>query len=160
VNLIAFAPPWVIWALIVALAAAAVEDGLRFRISNLTSAIIACGAVATMIAVGPSFAVWQNVVLMLVILAVGTAAFGAGLFGGGDVKLFAAVGLWLDLRGGLALVSAILLAGGGVAIAYLAARLVRRPAGALRDRRVPYGIAIALGTVAVILLNRGAPFSF
>jgi prepilin peptidase CpaA len=103
----------------------------------------------------PSTALLQNFALFALILVVGTFAFSAGLLGGGDIKLLAATGLWLDLRGGMLLVTAVLLAGGMVAIAFIAANLARRrPKGSLKSRRVPYGIAIALGALFTIALSR------
>jgi len=158
VNLIAAAPVWLVWILVGAIAAAAIEDSIRLRISNVTCAIVAGAAVAAMLATGPSLALWQNFTLFAIIMVLGTAAFAAGLFGGGDVKLLAAIGLWLDLRGGLFLLAAVLLAGGMVAIAYLAASLVRRSnLRAARTRRVPYGIAIALGTLIAVSVARVQP---
>jgi prepilin peptidase CpaA len=93
--------------------------------------------------------------LLTLVLGLGTIAFSAGLFGGGDIKLIAVAGLWLDLRGGMLLISSILLAGGIVALAYIAARIIRgSPKGSMKSRRVPYGIAIALGTLITISLVR------
>jgi prepilin peptidase CpaA len=85
----------------------------------------------------------------------GTLAFSAGLLGGGDVKLFAAAGLWFDLRSGIGFVVLVFLSGGLVAIAYILSRLFRRSVTAKKDRRIPYGIAIAVGMLAVALLDRG-----
>jgi prepilin peptidase CpaA len=156
-NLISTAPIWLVWILVAAIAAAAVEDALRLRISNLTCAVVALTALVAMAFATPSTALLQNFALFAVILIVGTFAFSAGLFGGGDIKLLAATGLWLDLRGGLLLIIAVLLAGGLVAIAYIAANLLRRRAeGSLKSRRVPYGIAIAIGALLAIAVSREA----
>jgi prepilin peptidase CpaA len=154
-NLIATAPMWLVWILVGAVVAAAVEDSLRLRISNLTCAVVALAALVAMAFATPSTALLQNFALFALILVVGTFAFSAGLLGGGDIKLLAATGLWLDLRGGMLLVTAVLLAGGIVAIAFIAANLARRRTkGSLKSRRVPYGIAIALGALFTIALSR------
>lgn len=156
-NLLAAAPIWLILVLIGATAAAAIEDAVRLRINNITCAIIAAGAVGAMIAVGPSIALWQNMVVCAVILSLGTAAFAGGLFGGGDVKLLAAIGLWLDLKAGSVLFMAVLLAGGLVAVAYLIANMLRSSNPGVRSRRVPYGLAIALGTLLTVTAARQPP---
>jgi prepilin peptidase CpaA len=156
-NLLVAAPLWLILLLIGAITVAAIEDAIRLRIHNVTCAMIAAGAVGAMIAVGPTLALWQNLLVCAIILALGTAAFAGGLFGGGDVKLLAAIGLWLDLRGGSMLFMAVLLAGGLVAVAYLAANMLRRSNPGLRSRRIPYGIAIALGTLLTLTAARMPP---
>jgi prepilin peptidase CpaA len=145
-NLVAVAPVWLIAVLIVALAAAAIEDFIRLRISDVTSAIVALGAVAAMIAVGPPLSLWQNYAVFAMVLVFGTVAFSRGLMGGGDVKLLAALALWTDLRSGLWLVSAILMSGAVVAVGFLAVAFVHGGGiQAARKRRIPYGVAIAAG---------------
>ena len=136
--------------------AAAVEDAARLRISNVTSLLVLAGAVAAAVIEGPSLYLWQNVVVLAVILLLGTAAFSAGWLGGGDVKLFAAMGLWFDLKSAVSFVALTFLAGGLVAIGYMISRPFRRNAQNTRKTRIPYGIAIALGAVLMVLLDRGS----
>ena len=152
-NLVATAPLWLIAVLGCAMLAAAIEDAARFRISNLTCLVVLVGAIAAAVIAGPSLMLWQNGAVFLAILVLGTVAFSAGLLGGGDVKLFAAAGLWFDLRSAVTFVPMVFLAGGLVAVAYLLARPFRRSAGGRESRRVPYGIAIALGTLALIVTS-------
>ena len=154
-NLVVAAPQWLLVVLGLAMIAAAVEDATRLRISNVTSLVVLASAVGAALIVGPSWALWQNGVVFLAILAVGTAAFASGLLGGGDVKLFAAAGLWFDLHSAVGFVVLVFLSGGLVAIAYLASRPFRRGPGK-KDRRVPYGIAIAVGMLAAAVLDRGS----
>ncbi len=118
-NLVANAPPWLAILLACAMVAAAIEDARRLRISNTTSLAVLAGAIVAAAIEGPTWLLWQNVSVFVAILILGTAAFSAGWFGGGDVKLFAAVGLWFDLRSALQLVVLIFLAGGVIAIVYL-----------------------------------------
>ncbi len=87
----------------------------------------------------------------------GTGAFAAGWLGGGDVKLFAAAGVWFDLRAAVGFVAVVFMAGGLVAICYLVARQFRRKETDKKDRRIPYGVAIAVGALAMILISRQAP---
>lgn len=155
-SLIAAAPSWLVWGLCFALVVAAVEDAARLKISNVTTLLVLLGAVAAAIIEGPAIALWQNVAVFLIILVLGTAAFARGLFGGGDVKLFAAAGLWFDLRSAVAFVAIVFMSGGVVAIAYLLSRPLRRSSGTTKNARIPYGIAIALGGIALVLLQRGA----
>jgi len=49
-------------------------------------------------------------------------------------------------------VALLIIPGGLLAIAYLASRPLRRSSG---GKRIPYGIAIAAGTLAVMALSRG-----
>ena len=136
--------------------AAAVEDAARLRISNITSLLVLAGAVVAAVIEGPSLDLWQNVVVLAAILLLGTAAFSAGWLGGGDVKLFAAMGLWFDLKSAVSFVALTFLAGGLVAIGYMISRPFRRNAQNTRKTRIPYGIAIALGAVLMVLLDRGS----
>jgi prepilin peptidase CpaA len=157
-TLIATAPIWLIAVLAALLVAAAAEDVARLRVSNITVlAVIASAALAVALA-GPSLAIWQNLLVFALLLAGGTLLFGLGKVGGGDVKLFAAVGLWTNLHQGLILVSAVFIAGGVVALAVLLPRLLSRSGGKLRDgkKMVPYALAIAAGGLLVIALQRTA----
>ena len=156
-NLVATAPLWLIILLCIAFLAAAVEDGLRLRISNLTSIAVLVGAVVAAALAGPNWSQWQNGAVFLIALALGTCLFAGGWLGGGDVKLLAATGLWFDLKSALALITLILLSGGMVAVTFLIAR-VARGAGfkTSRKARVPYGIAIAVGAFAMIVLDSRA----
>ena len=94
----------------------------------------------------------------MALMVLGTAAFSAGWLGGGDVKLLAATALWLDFGSAVWLMILVMLAGGVVAIAYLVSRPLRRRGGngKIKDTRVPYGLAIAFGALAIIAIDRGA----
>ena len=154
-NLLVTAPSWLAVLLVLCLAAAAIEDARRLRISNLTSLAVLAGALAAMAIVGPSLDLWQNFAAFAAILVLGTVAFGAGLMGGGDVKLFAALALWVDLRGAFWLISAIFVAGGLIALVYIAVRAIRGSGrGKRKQNRIPYGLAIAGGAAVLLLLVR------
>lgn len=155
-NLIAAGPLWLILIFALAMIAAAIEDAARYRISNLTSLVVLAGAVVAAILAGPSWSLWQNGAVFAVLLALGTAAFSARLLGGGDVKLFAAAGLWFDPVSALMFVALVFLSGGVVAVAYLATRQWRLRGRDKKSSRVPYGIAIALGALAMVVLDSRA----
>ena len=134
--------------------AAAIEDGVRLRISNLTTLVVFAGAIVAAVLAGPTWSLWQNVVVFAAVLLIGTLAFSGGLLGGGDVKLFAAAGLWFDFSSAVWFVAFVFLAGGMLAIIYIAARAIRRAArGGEKGSGVPYGIAIAVGAAAMVLAN-------
>ena len=159
-NLIAAAPAWLLVLLGLLLAGAAIEDAWRLRIANLFSIGIIAGAAVAAVLAGPTLALWQNFALFAGLLVVGTFLFGAGLLGGGDVKLFAACALWFDLSGGWRMLVAAALAGGLLAIFLLSVRPVVPPPIsrrfiALRARGgIPYGVAIAAGTAAMMAVLR------
>lgn len=150
-NLILGAPSWLIIILLLTLIAAAVQDAVRFKISNLTCGIVLLTAVVAMALHGFSLSLWQNVAVCVAILALGTLAFAGGWLGGGDVKLLAVLGLWFDLRAAVALLAAVFIAGGVVAFIYIAARWtrLRQRSTEKRGGRVPYGIAIAAGAICL-----------
>ena len=148
-NLVVASPTWLVGLLMLVLAAAAVEDALRLKISNLTCSAVLLGAVAAMALNGFRFELWQNAAIFAIILAIGTAAFSVGLLGGGDVKLLAGIGLWLDFKTAVLLIVVIALTGGVVAIAYILSRRFRNSQG--RSSKVPYGLAIVGGALLVFV---------
>lgn len=139
-NLAPFVPLWLMGLLGLLLLVAAAEDLWRLRISNVVSgAVLLCGIAAVGFA-GPTLAMWENAVVFAGVLAGGTFLFSKGKFGGGDVKLLAAVTLWFSLEGALRLLAAVFIAGGLLAIAYLSVGKAKRP-----RKGIPYGVAIASG---------------
>lgn len=158
-NLMATAPDWLIILFCLTLAVAAAEDAIRLRISNILVVAVAAGAIVAIFAQGPSFALWQNIAFATAILAAGTAFFSAGAVGGGDVKLFAAVALWVDLGHAPVLLAAVFIAGGLLAAAMLSLRLLPGRGGGAglkaSSRRIPYGIAIASGALFLLALQQG-----
>jgi prepilin peptidase CpaA len=84
------------------------------------------------------------------LLAVGSALFFAGIWGGGDVKLTAAVGVWVGWAGVPDFLLFMALAGGALALLILALRPARRLLPWLAaERGVPYGVAIAAAGLLV-----------
>lgn len=160
-NLAVLAPHWLALVLVVLLAFAAIEDAIRLRISNITVLMVIIAAIVAAVLVGPELRLWQNLVVFLGLLAVGTPMFAAGKLGGGDVKLLAAVGLWLDFPGALWMLITVALAGGVLALTVIALRafgwskqlrervVLLRPGGG-----IPYGVAIAAGALFAMLLQR------
>ena len=148
-NLAASAPSWVLVIVAVLLLAGAAEDLWRLRISNFISLGVVATAIVAMALAGFDTIFWQNLLVFSLILLIGTVLFSFGFFGGGDVKLFAACGLWFSLAGAIKLVWAIFLAGGAVALLFLCVRRLRgkRQSKKAVGGSIPYGVAIAVGAI-------------
>jgi len=151
-NLAQVAPDWLLVVLALLLAAAAAEDAIRLRISNLTCLGVLVTALIAMGFAGFPLALWQNAVVFAVILALGTPLFAAGKIGGGDVKLLAVLGLWVDFSGALWFLAAVFLSGGVLALIFIVFAFFRGSRRS-RDKRakagIPYGIAIVAGALFV-----------
>jgi prepilin peptidase CpaA len=161
VNLAAEAPQWLALIVAVLLLAAATEDAVRLRISNLIVLLVLVGAIVAAVLAGPELSLWKNLVVFLALLGIGTPMFAAGKLGGGDVKLLAAVGLWFDFAGALWMIVAVALAGGVLALLVLILRSfgwseeIRRRVVLLRPGGgIPYGVAIAAGALIAMALRR------
>ncbi|HET9810996.1 MAG TPA: prepilin peptidase [Sphingomicrobium sp.] len=155
-NLLKLAPDWLLILLCVLLVIAAVEDAMRLRISNILVVAVAAGAIAAMALTPFSISVWQNVVFAIVLLAGGTLLFATGNVGGGDVKLFAAVGLWADFERAIVLLAAIFISGGLLALGVILSRLLfkrEKISASKRSKSVPYAVAIAIGALIVIAIQ-------
>jgi prepilin peptidase CpaA len=74
-------------------------------------------------------------------------AFRFGAMGGGDVKMAAALALWLPAAGVVKLLVIMSIAGGVLTLAMLAAHRLAKTAG---QPEIPYGIAIAFGGIWLI----------
>jgi len=141
--------------------AVAVMDLRTRRIPNrLTFA-----AAVTAVALGVVRAGWQGGVVSAAGVLAGLAVFLplclAGKLGAGDVKAMGAVGAFLGPAGVLLAALYTLLAGGIAAAVVLVSfrwRMHRvsgtgQPVSLLRQQDLPYGVAIACGTLASIVLG-------
>lgn len=152
-NLIATSPLWLLALVGAALAAAAIEDAVRLRISNATSLAVLIGALVAMALQGFPLALWQNALVFALLLAGGTLMFASGKVGGGDVKLLAALGLWVNLAAAVWMLVTVAIAGGILALGFIIVRSLSgrkaRKSLAGRDRGIPYGLAIVAGACIV-----------
>ena len=161
-NLFAASPTWIIWLLAGLLAAAAIQDTVSLRISNLITGLVLALAVVAAALAGLRIELWQNLAAFLVVLAIGTALFSRSVLGGGDVKLLAAVSLWVDGGTAVRLVAAIAIAGGILALVIIVLRIAASDRVARRVKTlqpgagIPYGIAIGLGTLLVIGMTQAS----
>lgn len=129
-------------ALAIALLVAAFTDIRRRQIDNWLNAAIALAAPAYWWASGlslwPGMAMQVGVALLAFVLLAGL--FALKLMGGGDVKLLAALALWLPPMSFVKLLVIMSLLGGALTIVVAAWHyaVTRR-----RDAKIPYGVAIA-----------------
>ncbi len=132
------------------LAAAAIEDALRLRISNLTNvALLIVGVIALAVHFDANW--WQHPLSFLIALAIGIGLYSMGWIGGGDAKLMAAAAFVFDLGGLLRFMIAVAMVGGVLAILFLVAALFRKRREKGQKRaNLPYGIAIAIGAIATV----------
>jgi len=147
-----------------AVAWAVVTDVRQLFIPNAACAVIAAAFLPAALLNGlDAAAIAWHYGVGAALLAAGIAAFARRLAGGGDVKLLAAVAVWIGGDDILAYLVVMALLGGALALVVLiAARLKRtRPAlgriawlgdGTLRGQPIPYGAAI--GVAAILMLPR------
>lgn len=162
-NLPLLAPNLAVTALLVLLILAALQDSIMLKISNyICGAVLLLGIVAAVLA-GPLLSLWENGVVFVLALAIGTFLFGRGILGGGDVKLFAATVIWFDFEGALRMLMFTALAGGVLAVLIILLRALPWPVGLRSKVRVlqpkagiPYGIAIAAGAIITTLVLQRA----
>ena len=141
------------------LIAAAWTDIRSRTIPNVLNAAIALLAIPWWWALG--WTLWPEIAiqigLALAVFAIFAAAFAIGAMGGGDVKLIAALALWLPLAP-LARMLIIMAVIGGVLTLFMLLR--HRLQGAPGRPEIPYGVAISLAGLWVftndVLTNLGS----
>jgi prepilin peptidase CpaA len=137
------------------LVVAAVYDARHYRIPNaLSLAVVAITAAA--MAAAPTVWFWGHLGAGLLVFSVGFVLAQYGVFGGGDVKLWAAAALWQGFETLAYQAVAVALSGAVLAIVLLGVRALLgrfggEPVTYARIFRpgepVPYGIAIAIGSI-------------
>lgn len=147
---------------------AAFSDAMTFIIPNWISlALLAMFPVAGLAAGLPLTTLGLQLGLGFGALVIGAGMFAMGWMGGGDAKLIAAAVLWLGLPALPGFLVATAMAGGSLAVTLLMLRSVHfRAVVALGPRWVnrladsnqgiPYGVAIAIGTLFAI---QDSPFA-
>lgn len=148
---------------------AAISDIRAFIIPNhVNLALVAAWPFAVLMCnvglVEASFAVGLSVVMLILCFCL----FAAGWLGGGDAKLIAAVTLWVGPVMVLPFVFKMVFAGASLAIILFMLRRFPLPVFAVkfdwvtslyeRKRDIPYGVAIAIGGIAVWPMTPYFPF--
>ncbi len=136
-------------ALAVLLLVAAVIDVRTFTISNRLNAAVALLAPVYWWSIGlplwPGAAIQVGVALIVFLLLAG--AFYAGMMGGGDVKLAAALALWFSPASTLKFLVFMSIAGGVLTLVVLGLHRLRKKTG---RPQIPYGVAIAFGGLCIL----------
>ena len=128
---------------------AAVVDVRTYTISNGLNLTVACLAPVYWLSI--ALPVWPDAGIQLAtgagVFALLAAAFYAGMMGGGDVKLAAALALWFSPASTLKFLVLMSLAGGVLTLAVMALHRLKRCEG---RPEIPYGVAIAFGGLAIL----------
>jgi prepilin peptidase CpaA len=131
------------------LVVAAVIDVRTFTISNRLNLTVA--SLAPLYWLSASLPLWPHAAIHVAVAAgvfvVLAAAFYAGMMGGGDVKLAAALALWFSPAATLQFLVFMSLAGGLLTVVVLMIHRLRAREG---RPEVPYGVAIAVGGLAIL----------
>lgn len=152
----------ILLAFIVSLGVVLVRDVTSYTIPNqVVLAILALFLPAYLLHFG-DVRFLSHLLAGLAVLVPGWVLFHFRMFGGGDVKAWAALALWYGLENMAAQIFAVALIGGALGITLLAVRALLPPRTApsggdrhrIRDARllrrgapIPYGVAIAAGTL-------------
>jgi prepilin peptidase CpaA len=134
------------------LVVAAVIDVRTFTISNRLNLAVALAA--PLYWWSAHLPLWPDVGLQVAIaagvFALLAGAFYAGMMGGGDVKLAAALALWFSPLSTLRFLIFMSIAGGLLTLVVVGLHRLRKKTG---KPQVPYGVAIAVGGL-IILIQR------
>jgi prepilin peptidase CpaA len=136
-------------ALAALLLVAAVIDVRTFTISNRLNLTVALLAPIYWLSIAlspwPGIAVQLGVAVTVFLLLAG--AFYAGMMGGGDVKLAAALALWFPPASTIKFIVLMSLAGGVLTLLVVIWHRAKRREG---RPEIPYGVAIAFGGLAIL----------
>ena len=131
------------------LVVAAAIDVRTFTISNGLN--LAVALLAPLYWLSISLPLWPDVGIQLasgaIVFALLAAAFYAGMMGGGDVKLAAALALWFSPQSTIKFLVLMSLAGGILTLVVMALHRWKRREG---RPEIPYGVAIAFGGLAIL----------
>ena len=129
---------------------AAVIDVRTFTISNRLNLGIALMAPLFWLSVG--LPLWPDAAIQVAVaagvFALLAVAFYAGMMGGGDVKLAAALALWFAPATTVLFLVYMSIGGGVLTLVVLILHRVKKKAG---KPEVPYGVAIAFGALAILV---------
>lgn len=140
---------WLVALLAIILLAAAVIDVRTFKISNRLN--LAVAALAPLFWWASGLPPWPDATAQagtaLAVFALLAAAFYAGMMGGGDVKLAAALALWFPPLVTVKFLMLMSLAGGMLTIALL---VWHRSRGRSGRPKIPYGVAISTAGLLIL----------
>ncbi|MFL0418913.1 prepilin peptidase [Sphingomonas sp. 179-I 2A4 NHS] len=132
--------------LVLLLVSAGIEDARTREIANWKNAAIALMAPLWWVSIG--LAPWPDMAIQIgiatVVLALFCVAFHFGQMGGGDVKLIAALALWLPIAPLMQMLLLMSVLGGALTLVMLIEHKLRKNPRALE---IPYGVAIAIAAL-------------
>jgi prepilin peptidase CpaA len=135
--------------LAILLVVAAVIDVRTLTISNRLNLAVALLALPFWWSVG--LPLWPDAAVQLAVaggvFVLFALAFYAGMMGGGDVKLAAALALWFSPVSTVRFLVITSIAGGVLTLVVLAIHRLRSRPG---RPEIPYGVAIAIGALAIL----------
>ena len=141
-------------ALVLLLVSAGIEDARTREIADAKNIAIALLAPlwwwTSGLAVWPGMAV--QIVVALAAFLLFAQAFRIGMMGGGDVKMIAAIALWLPLPSLFRMMLVMSIAGGAITIAMLVDHRLRlrKQGDSAAAIEVPYGVAIAIAALMIL----------
>ena len=142
-------PEMLLGLLAVLLLVAAVVDIRTRTISNRLN--LAVALLAPLFWLSIALPLWPNVAVQLAIAAgiflLLAGAFYAGMMGGGDVKLAAALALWFSPASTVKFLVWMSIAGGVLTLVMVGLHRLRGKPG---RPEIPYGVAIAFGGLAIL----------
>jgi prepilin peptidase CpaA len=128
---------------------AAAIDVRTFTISNRLNLTVALLAPVYWLSI--ALPIWPGVGVQLAagagVFVLLATAFYAGMMGGGDVKLAAALALWFSPASTLKFLLLMSLAGGVLTLGVIALHRLKRREG---KPEIPYGVAIAFGGLVIL----------
>ena len=131
------------------LVSAGIEDARIREIANWKNAAIALAAPLWWWANG--LGLWPDIAIQIgfaaAVFAILCGIFALGWMGGGDVKLIAALSLWLPAARFFDMIMIMSVAGGIVTLILLIEHRIRKNSHAIE---VPYGVAIAIAALLVL----------
>ncbi len=129
---------------------AAVVDVRTFTISNRLNLAVALMAPLFWLSVG--LPLWPDAAIQVAVaagvFALLAVAFYAGMMGGGDVKLAAALALWFAPATTIIFLVYMSIGGGVLTLVVLILHRMKKKPG---KPEVPYGVAIAFGALAILI---------
>lgn len=150
--------------LVTLLACAAAWDVMKLRIPNPIPAAIGALFVIPVVFGGAELDFWNHLAAFSVFLVIGWGVFALGFMGGGDVKLFASVALWIGVDLLVLHLVYVALLGLVLLAVLLPARHVTQvikgqlrvaqgralPEALLPGEGIPYGVAISAATLLIM----------
>lgn len=133
---------------------ASISDVRRYKIPNSLSITGVCLFLVWFLSGGSPQSWWAHTYPFLLVFGATFAMFAVGAFGGGDVKLLAMLSLWAGADHVVYLLLIMALTGGLMAVLIITHILImraffRRSRLKIRNAKLPYGVAISVGGLAV-----------